>query len=186
MRLNANACSQLTLDTLALLRPHGGMHGGSGADGLGVILGVGIPLFVLTILAVVFILVRRSIDRQMKAMRSQAEQEGIVLDAGRVWMTIRYQGFRSSNIMIGIGVRRTRVAMVLTQHRLVFMPTSRHYFTIAKGDLGRFAVNVADDGTLRLHTSSPPGATGSIEYRISVADAAAWVTALLGAGAQKG
>jgi len=170
----------------ARLRPsvtHTSHDGGEAPAHLGLILGVGIPVFVATILLIVFTLVRRSVRRQMAEARAQAEREGIVLDSGPVWMTIRYSGFRSPNVFIGAGIRKTRVTMLLTRERLVFVPGSRHYFTVSRADLARFHV-VVEDAALRIHTDSPPNASGSIDYRVPVTDPAAWMAALSEAGAR--
>jgi hypothetical protein len=163
--------------------PH--VHSGSAPEGLGLILGLGIPVFVLGILAVVFLLVGGRIRRQMAEGRLRATQEGLILDSGPVWMTVRYRGFRSDSIFVGVGIRKTRITALLTRERLAFLPRSRHYFTIARADLGRFKVGVAEDGALRIHTEDPPGASGSIDYRLPVADASAWVATLAEAGAQR-
>jgi hypothetical protein len=162
-----------------------GDHPGGAPEGLGLILGIGIPALVLTILAVVFLFVSRAVRRRMAEERLKATQEGIVLDSGPVWMTVRYRGFQSAGLFIGVGIRKSRVTALLTRERLAFLPWSRHYFTIARADLARFKVGVAEDGGLRIHTEDPPGASGSIDYRIPVADASAWVSALAEAGAQR-
>jgi hypothetical protein len=176
------------IDSIAMLRPgvvqlpHGG--GGDAPAHLGLILGFGIPVFVAGILLVVFTLVRRSIRRQVEGARRQAEGEGIVLDSGPIWMTIRYNGFRSSNLMIGAGIRKTRATLLLTRERLTFVPGSRHYFTVNKADFPRFNV-VTEDGAVRMHTDNPPAASGSLDYRFAVSDPAAWASALADAGARK-
>ena len=58
------------------------------------------------------------------------------------------------------------------------------YSIIARSDLARFTVDIADNGALRIHSDDPPGATGSIEYRVTLTDAQAWVSALVQAGAR--
>jgi hypothetical protein len=161
-------------------------HSSGAPEWLGLALGLGIPALVFLILGVVFFFVRRAVRRQMAEARAQAAHEGIVLDSGPVWMTVRYRGYRAPGVYVGVGVRMTRVEMILTRARLSFVPRARHYSGIGHADLGRFQVAVAEDGALRLHTDNPPGASGSIDYRIPVADPAAWVSALTQAGAQPG
>jgi len=39
-----------------------------------------------------------------------------------------------------------------------------------------------EDGALRVHSDAPPGATGSLDYRVPVTDTTAWVQALTEAG----
>jgi hypothetical protein len=173
----------LTLLDGRFLRPaSSGAH--DGPPWLGLVLGVGIPVFVLTILTVVFFLVRSAVNRQMAAGRARAAEEGVVLDAGSVWMTIRYRGFRSSNVMIGVGIRKTRVAVFLTRAGLRFLPGSRHYFDILNADMGSFTAGIGDGGALHLQSDSPPNASGSIDYMISVPEATTWVAALTAAGAR--
>jgi hypothetical protein len=165
-------------------RSHASTGSNGGGTGLGLLLGLGIPLFVLTILGVVFTLAARSIARRTAEERAQLGHEGIVLDGGAVWLTIRYRGFRSDYLSIGVGIRKSRAVVVLTRERLALLPTSRHYFSIPRADLGRFTVGVADDGALRLATDEPPNASGHIEYQLAVDEAPAWIAALREAGAR--
>jgi hypothetical protein len=169
---------------LTLVRPHV-THTGSGEapGGLGLLLGIGIPILVLSILGITFYFVRKAVARQMAETRAAATSEGIVLDSGPVWITIHYRGYRSSNLAIGVGLTKTRATAILTRQRLILTPASRHYFNVARSDLGKFQVGVAD-GSVFLRTEDPPHGSGSIDFRIPVPDASAWVTALTEAGAR--
>jgi hypothetical protein len=143
-------------------------------------LGVGIPVFVGGLLWFIFSLVRRA----TAAARAALEAEGVVLDTGPQWVTIRYANFRAPGFYRGVGISKTRGALVLTRRRFVFTPSRRQFFLVERSDLGRFTVGIAEDGALHVHSDDPPHATGSIGYRVMVSDAAAWVKALTEAGAR--
>ena len=151
-------------------------------------LAVGIPVLIAAILLLVFRLIRRATARA----RAELNLEGVVLESGRLWITIRYKGYRAPGFYRGGGVTKTRTYLVLTRKRLtLLMPGSQSNqrlfwrgYAIARGDLGRFTVGVAEDGALHIHSDDPPYAKGSIDYRIAVGNAAAWVKALTEAGAR--
>jgi hypothetical protein len=144
-------------------------------------LALGIPLLVGTILFFAF----RAARATARRVRAALELEGVILDSGTQWITMRYRGYRAPGIYRGVGVTRTRGALVLTQQRLVVTPGLRRgNLRVARAELGRFAVGVAEDGALQIHSDNPPGATGSIHCHIAVGDAARWVKALTEAGAR--
>jgi hypothetical protein len=145
-----------------------------------VALGVGIPLFVAAILLLVFGTIRRTIARQRAAL----EHEGIVLDSGIVWVTIRYSGFRAQGFARGVGLDKTRGSLILSRQRLVLVPSRWQFHSIDRSDFRRFTVGIAEDGTLHLHSDDPPNATGSIDFRVPVTDAGEWVRTLTAAGAR--
>jgi hypothetical protein len=155
----------------------------AGLTTLFVSLGVGIPVFVAAILILVFSLVGRARARE----RAAFDHEGVVLDSGRLWITIRYANFRAPRIYRGVGIAKTRGSLVLTRQRFGVLTGGyqRPYSLIARSDLGRFTVGIAEDGALQIHSDDPPGATGSIDYRIALGDAASWVKALTEAGARR-
>lgn len=144
-------------------------------------LAVGVPLLVGIILVLAFRAARGAAQRARAAL----DAEGVVLDSGRQWVTMRYRGYRAPGIAWGAGVIRTRASLVLTRERLVLTPGLRRgNLRVARADLARFGVGLADDGALQIHSDNPPGATGSIHCRIAMSDAARWVAALLEAGAR--
>jgi hypothetical protein len=154
----------------------------AGLTTLFVSLGVGIPLFVAAILILAFSLV----GRVKAAERAALDHEGVVLDSGPQWITIRYNNFRAPRIYRGVGITKTRGSLVLTRQRFGVLTGGRQrpYNLIARSDLARFAVGIAENGALRVHSDDPPGATGSIDYRVALGDAAVWVKALAEAGAR--
>ena len=91
---------------------------------------------------------------------------------------------RARGIRIGAGVNKSRASLVLTrQGRFILMPGFRgRYWLVAPN----ITVGIAEDGRLHPHSDNPSGegASGSIDYRIAVPEAAAWMNALTLAGAQ--
>lgn len=143
-------------------------------------LGLGIPLLVVALLGLVFFLIGQALDRA----RAGLEAEGVVMASKRVRITTRYQNFRAPSLLAAGGIRMNPGYLVLTRERLVVLQRPQRYGIFARADLGRFRVGVAENGTLQLHSDEPPGATGSVDYRVPVGDAAAWVKALTAAGAR--
>ncbi len=139
----------------------------------------GILLFVGCLLMFIFRGVRAAAVRQ----RAELEGEGVVLDSGRVPVVLHFRGFRAQGMYVGVGANRGTMQMVLTKRRLVFVPSRRSFLRIDRADLNRYAASV-EDGALRLHSEDPPNASGSIDFRISVSDPAAWLRALTEAGAK--
>jgi hypothetical protein len=139
-----------------------------------------VPLIIVAlVLVLVFGAVRRAIDRAAEALAS----EGIELDSGPVTLTTRMQSFRSPELYGG-GLRRTPARLVLTTQRLHLLQRPQRYGILERADLGRFTVGILD-GKLHLHSTEPPNATGSIDYRAQVDNPDAWVTALTAAGARR-
>jgi hypothetical protein len=183
-KLSAECRDRRTL-RVALCRAPGGRYGramsSTGAIVLVVSLGVGIPLLVATILAVVF----RSVARATARERAALDREGVILDSGPLWITVRYTNFRAPGIYRGAAVSKTRGSFVLTRERLVLTPGFRRVrLRVSRSDLVRFTVGIGEGGVLRLHSDDPPGASGSIDYRVPVDDATSWVKALADAGAR--
>jgi hypothetical protein len=145
-------------------------------------LGIGIPVFVTAILFVVFRAVQKAIARQ----RAELEREGIERDSGLLWITARFTNFRGPGFYAGRSVGKARGRLVLTRERLVVLTGAgpRRYGAFSRADLGQFVVSTAEDGALHIHSDSPPGATGSLDYRVPVSDPVNWVTALTAAGAK--
>jgi hypothetical protein len=141
---------------------------------------VGPLALVATVLWIVFSLVRKAIARAAAALGP----EGIELDSGPITVTTRYRKFRAPRIYSSGGVHRGPSWVVLTKRRLHILKRPQFYGIIERESLGRFSVGV-EKGRLRLSSDDPPGATGHIEWKIPVADPAAWVSALRAAGARE-
>lgn len=139
-----------------------------------------VPLVLVTItLVIVFAAIRKAIDRAAEGLAP----EGIELDSGRVTATTRMRDFRAPNIYSG-GIRRNPARVVLTKQRLHILQRPQRYGIINRADLARFTVGILDR-KLHLHTTDPPGASGSIDYRIAMPDPDLWVRALAEAGARR-
>ncbi len=149
---------------------------------LGVLLGVGIPVFVLLLLGPIFYFVFSTIRKATARMRAELEREGIVLDTGPTWITIRLSGFRGYGVAVGRGFYKERAALVLSKQRLVLVPSRRRFLHLNHADLAHFTAG-ADGDQFVLHTESPPNATGTMDVRVTVADPQTWVKAVTDAGA---
>jgi hypothetical protein len=136
-------------------------------------------VLVIIVLVAVFAAVRRSIDRAADALKP----EGIELDSGRVTLTTRLRDFRAPGIRSGRAIRRTPGRLVLTKQRLYLLCRPQRYGIIDRRELARFTVGI-HDGCLHLTTNDPPDASGSIDYRLAVANPGTWVAALQAAGAR--
>jgi hypothetical protein len=150
----------------------------------GLLLGVGIPAGVLAFLLVLFTFIFTMVRRRMAEARAMVEQEGIVLDTGTQWITIRYQGFRARGIRMGVGINKARCSLVLTrQGRIILMPGFSGRYWLVPSNI---TVGVAEDGALLIHSDRPSGegASGTIDYRVAMPEASAWVSTLMQAGAQ--
>jgi len=141
-----------------------------------------VGILFVTAMFVLFIL--RYVRNLTARMRADLENEGIVLDTGPQWITIRYSGFRAPGFARGVGYAKTRASLILTQRRLAVVPARWRHLLTARADLGRFSTGVAEDGLLRIHSDDPPNASGSIDFRVPVSDPGPWVRALIDAGAK--
>ncbi len=147
----------------------------------GLLLGVGIPVLVVALLLLSWMWTNGRIARSREAL----EPEGIVLDSGRRWIRVKYRNFRSGGMVRGVGSSNVPGQLVLTGQRLaVLMGRQLPFADILRSDLGRLCVDTAGDA-LCLQADDLPGATGSIEYRVRVGNAEAWVKALTEAGARR-
>jgi hypothetical protein len=117
-----------------------------------------------------FALMRWLVAKELAALAL----EGIELDSGPAWVTVRMRGYRAPGINGVAVIRKGRGRLVLSKQQLAFVPRSRR---IAYADFGRFTA-WEEAGALRVGTDDPPGATGHIDFRITVGDAAAWVAML--------
>ena len=140
---------------------------------------VGTLALVASILVIVFGAVRKAVDRAAEALAP----EGIELDSGPLKLTVRMRDFRTPTFYSGGGISVVPARVVLTKQRLHLLARPQRYGIIDRSGLGAFTVGVVD-GRLHLQATDPPGATGSIDYRIPVRDPDAWVTALRAAGAR--
>jgi hypothetical protein len=141
---------------------------------------LGIPIVVFAILGVVFYLIGKVLDQA----RAELNAEGVEKASERVIISTRFKGFRAPGLITS-GFRRNPGYLVLTRERLIVLQRPQRYGIFARGDLGHLRVSV-DDGALRVFTDEPPGATGSVNYRVPVPDAADWVKTLVAAGAKAG
>jgi hypothetical protein len=147
---------------------------------LGLSLGIGIPVIVIAFLAFVFSRVRAA----NAARYATLAHEGIVLDSGPRWITLRLHGYRAPGIAASAAIEKVRATLILTERSLALIPGLRALSTIARTDLARFTVRRADDGALHLSSSEPPNASGTIDIRIPGDDVDRWLAALVEAGAQ--
>jgi hypothetical protein len=148
------------------------------------LLAIGIPAAVVTFLIVLFAFIITMVRRRFAQARAALEHEGIALESGPRWMTIRYSSFRARGMRIGAGINKTRGSLVLTrQGRIILMPGFQGRYWLVPPNI---TVGIAEDGRLHIHCDKPSGegASGSIDYRIAMPEAAAWMTALTQAGAQ--
>jgi hypothetical protein len=133
----------------------------------------------LLLLVIVFAAVKRAIAKAAEALAS----EGVELDSGPVTVTARYRKFRAPGILRYGGIRRTPGRIVLTKQRLHVLLRPQRYGIIDRAELGRFTVGV-DGGELKIESSDPPGASGTVAFSAPVPDVARWVSALTAAGAR--
>lgn len=136
-----------------------------------------VPLMVTAVaLFVAFGMIRRSIDIEAASL------DQVELDSGRVTMTVRFEDFRSDRL-VRSGLRRNPARAVLTSTHLRLIERPQHYGIFERADLPRFTVATVD-GALRLRSTDPPHAVGTITYRLPVGDPDEWVGALVRAGAR--
>ncbi len=133
------------------------------------------------LMVVIFLTVFGAIRRQIAAEAAGLKDKE--LDSGMTKMTTRYGSFRSEQMMRG-GLRRNYVQAVLTATHLHLIERPQRYGIFKRADLAKFSVGTLD-GILHLRSTEPPDATGTIDYRIDVADPERWVNALSDAGAQR-
>jgi hypothetical protein len=148
------------------------------------LLAIGIPVAVVTFLLVLFVFIFSMVRRMYAQARALLEQEGIALDTGTQWITIRYRGFRARGIRIGAGINKARASLVLTrQGRIILMPGFQGRYWLVPANV---TVHIAEDGALHIHSDKPSGegASGSIDYRVAMPEAVAWMNALTQAGAR--
>jgi hypothetical protein len=160
-----------------------GSHAGA-VDPLAIILplAIGIPLLVATILFVVFTLVGWAARRAREAL----EPEGIVLDSGSQWLTVRMSNYRRQGRYTRKAFSKGKGYVVFTRQALVVLSGTAgtgNGIRCPSSELRRFSVGITD-GKLHLVSDSPPGATGHVDYRIAVPDPDRWVSTLCAAGAQ--
>lgn len=134
--------------------------------------------FTVLVIVLVFTLIRRSITREANALAD------VELDSGPVKLTTRYQRFKTSRMYRGGGIRMTPAHLVLTKTHLHILERPQLYGIIARADLARFTVGTLDN-RLHLRSEDPPNASGTIDYRVPVADPDRWVAALSAIGARR-
>ncbi|MGE0548851.1 MAG: hypothetical protein AB7O24_20450 [Kofleriaceae bacterium] len=141
---------------------------------------VGPLVAVAAVLVIVFAMIRRAIDRAADALTP----EGIELDSGPVTVTTRLRNYRAPGFYSGGAYRRNPARVVLTKQRLYILQRPQRFGVIDRADLAAFTIGILD-GKLQLRSDKPPGATGSIDFRIPVRDPDAWVARLASAGASR-
>jgi hypothetical protein len=144
------------------------------------LLGLVIVGGVLALLGIVFGSLFFVVRSSMARHRREVEAEGVLLDSGPGWITTRLHDYRAPGRYAGSRVAKNPGQLVLTRQSLFVLGLGKQ--RIERAELGRFTVAV-DQGALRLRTENPPGATGTVEMRVAVLDAEAWVKALREAGA---
>lgn len=137
----------------------------------------------IAILVVIFLLVFGAVRKAIDRAAEEIAAEGVELDSGQVTLTTRMTNFRAPGLISG-GIRRNPARVVLTKQRLHLIQRPQRYGILERTDLKQFTVGTID-GKLHLHTDTPPGATGSVDYRVHVDNPARWVDALAAAGATK-
>ena len=148
---------------------------------LGLLIAGSVTLFVFTILTIVFTIVGRVQRANLADARRMLDPEGIRLETGLVGATVRYRDFRVPGRRYwGAAIIKTRRHLVLTDRQLAILGGRPVFFT-PRGELHRWQVGL-DGARLHLVCDDPPGATGHVDLRISVHDAAQWVTTLRDAG----
>ncbi|HEY1959718.1 MAG TPA: hypothetical protein VGH28_29110 [Polyangiaceae bacterium] len=150
---------------------------------LGLLLGVGIPVFVIVLVGTILLLVFSSVRKATARTRAELASEGLLLDTGPTWITIRLSGFRGYGRAVGAGLYKWRASLVLSRRRLVLVPSRRRFLRLNHADLAHFTAGV-DGGELVLHSDAPPNATGTMDIRVAVPDPNAWVKALVEVGAR--
>ncbi len=142
-------------------------------------LALGTPIFLTTILFLVFRTVKKTADKEKEAL----VQEDILLDSGMRWIAVRFRNFRAPGFYRGVGFTRAWSSVLLTREQLVFTSGLRAgFFRYKRSDLGRFKAMVSPQSILSIWSDDPPGASGLIDFRFKVSDAASWVKALKDAG----
>jgi hypothetical protein len=135
---------------------------------------------VLVVLVVVFAGIKKAIARAAEALSS----EGVELDSGPVTVTTRFQKFRSPEILAAGGIRRNPARIVLTKQRLHILQRPQRYGIFDRDKLSHFTVTI-EGGALKLESSDPPGASGSVSYSVEMPELDRWVSALVAAGAKR-
>jgi len=129
-------------------------------------------------LAIVFHLIRTSIAREAASLT------GVERDSGPIKVMARYRRFRAPGMSYGGAIKGAPGQLVLTATHLYVLQRPQRYGRFARADLPRFTAGVIDGDRLQLRSEDPPGASGTVDYRMRVADPAGWVTALVAAGAK--
>lgn len=142
----------------------------------------GAVLLVAVVTAALFAAVNWGIKRSIARRRAALEGEGVVRDTGVCRVRARYRRFRGRGLYMGAGVRISPGQLVLTRAHLHVLGV-RGAEPVPLAELHRYRASVAD-GRLVITTDEPLGATGRLELRIELDDAASWVDALDDAGSR--
>ncbi len=129
-----------------------------------------------------FFAIRKLARDAMERARAAIEEEGVVLEAGPQWITVRFRNFRSPGRTRGGALEKTWTTLVLTRAgRIVLLPISTRYWL----EPTRVTVGVTD-GALHIKSDQPSGegVSGSVDYRVTMADPQEWVNALTKVGAR--
>lgn len=141
---------------------------------------IGALLLIAIILGAVFGVLRYVFLKRWAREREELAGEGVVLDSGLRNTTIRFKGYREPGFYSALGIRAGKISLLLTRETLaIFGFRSKR---IPRGELHRYSVACAD-GRLILSSDNPVGATGHIEFRVSLDNPQEWADALRAAGA---
>ncbi len=132
--------------------------------------------------AVLFAAVSWGIKKSIGRRRAALEGEGVERDSGMCRVRARYRRFRGRGLYMGAGIRVGSGQLVLTRAHLHVLGV-RGAEPVPLAELHRYRASVAD-GRLVITTDEPVGATGRLELRIRLDDAASWVDALDDAGSR--
>jgi hypothetical protein len=144
-----------------------------------ILLLVGVFALVALMLVVVFAGIKKAIARAAEALAP----EGIELDSGPVTVATRFKGFRAPGIYSN-AYRRNPARIILTKQRLHIVQRPQRYGIIDRDKLSHFTVTTEGD-VLKLASSDPPGASGTVSYSVRIPELDRWVSALVAAGARR-
>lgn len=142
----------------------------------------GLALLVVVFTIGLFAVINWGFRWSIARRRAALEGEGVERDSGACRVSARYRRFRSAGYYARAALRVNPGQLVLTGAHLHILGV-RGVAPIPRAELGRYRAGV-DRGRLLLATDEPVDATGRLELRFKLDDAASWVVALDDAGCQ--